>query len=283
MDDIHACYELIKVTSVGTAHSIKLILEVPLKTENQRFTLFKVIALPVEIINDTFALYQLEYDYFGLSYSQRDFLLLTTADVQKRHTSSVTLCPVDRALYDVRSITCESKLHFQATTKEGPCKRRLMLRYEKLTFLRHGETWIYHFPKQRQVTISCPRVRSWVTYTRKLFGAGLNHNATRCIITSGEFRTLPELHGVAHANIDAPAVYVPESLPVLSAHEFPHVEAAHAMEVNELDQLKDCLAVAQKSLDVDTLVHIQKTTLQQEAQPHWHLIIAPVSCTLIIL
>jgi hypothetical protein len=54
------------------------------------------------------------------------------------------------------------------------------------------------------------------------------------------------------------------------------------MEVNELDQLKDRLAVAQKSLDVDTLVHILKTTLQQEAQPHWHLIIAPVSCILTI-
>jgi hypothetical protein len=34
---------------------------------------------------------------------------------------------------------------------------------------------------------------------------------------------------------------------------------------------------------VDTLVHIQKTTLQQEAQPHWHLIIAAVSFTLTVL
>jgi hypothetical protein len=50
MDDIHACYKLIKVTLVGTAHGIKLILEVPLKTENQRFTLFKIIALPYEYL-----------------------------------------------------------------------------------------------------------------------------------------------------------------------------------------------------------------------------------------
>jgi hypothetical protein len=50
------------------------------------------------------------------------------------------------------------------------------------------------------------------------------------------------------------------------------------MEVNELDQLKGRLAVAQNSLNVDNLVHIQKTTLQQEAQPHWHLIIASFLC-----
>jgi hypothetical protein len=122
-----------------------------------------------------------------------------------------------------------------------------------------------------------------VAHTRTLFGAGFIHNATRCALTSGEYRTLPELHGVARANIDAPAVYVPDSLPVLSAHDLPRVEGALASEVNELDQLKDHLAVAKKSLDVDTLVHIQKTTLQQEAQPHWHLIIAAVSCMLTIL
>jgi hypothetical protein len=33
-DDIHAYYKLIKVTSVGTAHGIKLILEVSQKTES---------------------------------------------------------------------------------------------------------------------------------------------------------------------------------------------------------------------------------------------------------
>jgi hypothetical protein len=61
---------------------------------------------------------------------------------------------------------------------------------------------------------------------------------------------------------------MPDRLPVFSAHELPRVEAALASQVNELDQLKDHLSGTQNSLDVDTLVHIQKTTLQQEAQPH---------------
>jgi hypothetical protein len=157
VDDIHAYYELIKVNSVGTAHGNKLILEVPLKTDSQRFSLFKILALPVRVFNNNFALYQIKYDYFGLSYSQRDFLLLTTADVQKCHMGSITFCPANRALYDVRSITCESKLFFQNTNKDGHCKRSLMLRYEKLALLWHGQTWIYHFPNQHQVIIRCPR------------------------------------------------------------------------------------------------------------------------------
>ena len=72
---------------------------------------------------------------------------------------------------------------------------------------------------------------------------------------------------------------MPENFPILSRHELPRVEAALTSEVNELDQLKDRLATAQKSLDVNTLVYIQKTTFLQETLPHWHLIIAAIFCT----
>ena len=57
LDTIHLHYELIKVTAVGTEHGIKLILEVPLKTGSQHFTLFRIIAVHTRVLNDTFALY----------------------------------------------------------------------------------------------------------------------------------------------------------------------------------------------------------------------------------
>ena len=158
-----------------------------------------------------------------------------------------------------------------------------MVHYQTPTLLRHGEVWIYNFPSQRQVTIRCPRDNVWVTRTPTLSGAGLIHNATWCSITSGEIRTLPELRGVAHTNLNAPSVYVTDSSPILSRHELPRVEAALTSEVNELDQLKDRLAAAQKSLDVDNLVHIQKATPQRETLPRWHLLIAAVSCTFTVL
>ena len=200
--NIQLYYELIKVTAVGTAHSIKLIPEVPLKTDSQRFTLFRIIALPTRILNDTFASYQLEYDYFGLSHSQRDYIMITAADVQKCNAGSITICPADRALYDTRSLTCESKLYFQTTTKDGPCKSSLMLHYEAPTLLRHGDVWLFHFPSRRQLTVRCPRDNTWETHTQMLSGAGLIRNATICAITAGEVRTLPDLHGRARAHLD---------------------------------------------------------------------------------
>jgi hypothetical protein len=282
-ESIHEYYELIKVTAVGTVRGFKLFSEVPLKTESQRFTLFRIRVLPVRIINDIFAVYQLENDYFGLSHNERDFILMTGADIQKYDTGSVTICPADRVHYDVPSITCEYQLYFQTTTKDGPCRRSLRFHYETPTLLRHSGVCVYHFPTQRQVTFRCPRDNAWVTHTRTLSGAGFIHNATRCAIISGEISTHPGLHGVARANIDAPAVYVPYSLPVLSAHELRRVVAALTSEVDTKDQLKDRLAVVQKSLDVDTVVHTQKATFPQETRPHWHFILATASCMKTVL
>jgi len=155
--------------------------------------------------------YKLEYEYFGLSRSQRDYILMTPADVQKCNAGRITICPADRALYDTRSVTCECRLYFQTPAKDGLCKRSLMIPYRKPTLLRHGEVWVFHFPSQRQVNIRCPRNNVWVTRTRTLSGAGLIHYATRCSITTGEIRTLPELHVVADANLVAPSAYVPDS------------------------------------------------------------------------
>lgn len=79
-----------------------------------------------------------------------------------------------------------------------------------------------------------------------LYGACLIYNTTMCSITSGEMRTLPELHEVARAHLDAPPMYTPDEMPILTSHEVPHVKAALSAEVNELDKLKDRLETSQK-------------------------------------
>jgi len=174
-------------------------------------------------------------------------------------------------------MTCESRLYFQTPAKDGLCKRSLMVHYRKPTLLRHGEVWVFHFPSQRQVKIRSPRDNEWVTSTQTLSGAGLIQNATRCTTTTGEIRTLPELHGVARANLVAPSVYVLDSSPILAKHE---LEEALASGANDLDQLLDRLETQQKLLDVDTLVLFQKTAPHRETLSNLSVMITAASCAL---
>jgi len=103
----------VKVTLIGNAHGVQLVLSVPLKTAAQLFSSFKILVFPMRLYPDTFLKYQLDYHYFGLTVDQRDFTLLTEADLQKCTTSSVTICPAKVPLYPSQVFTCEGSLFFR--------------------------------------------------------------------------------------------------------------------------------------------------------------------------
>ena len=127
LEDIHLYYELIKVAIVGNVHGIRLVMSIPLKTADQLFTLYKIVPLPSRISEDTFVKYSLEYSQFALASSQRDFLLLTEADLSHCSTGSIIICPNNIALYDVQVVTCDSILYFQGPNSYSLCRRSLLL------------------------------------------------------------------------------------------------------------------------------------------------------------
>jgi len=101
IQDVHVYYELVKVAVVGNAHGVQLVIRVPLKTAAQLFSLHKIIIFPMRLSPDTFIKYQLEYHYFGLAVDQRDYTLLTEADLQRCTMSSVTICPAESSVIQI--------------------------------------------------------------------------------------------------------------------------------------------------------------------------------------
>jgi hypothetical protein len=63
IENVHLYYDLAKVTIMGNAHCIKLIIHMPLKTANRQFTLYKIFALPTRISEDKFVKYFFEFTY----------------------------------------------------------------------------------------------------------------------------------------------------------------------------------------------------------------------------
>jgi hypothetical protein len=83
---------------------------------------------------------------------------------------------------------------------------------------------MYYFPRERPVTIRCPKGASCTTHTEQLLGGGLIHGATACAITTNELRTLPDVYRLDYAYLDTPVIYVPDLAPILAAHETPNIE-----------------------------------------------------------
>ena len=226
---------------------MKIILSIPLKSANQHFTLYKLIIVPKRVSKDKFIKYLPEFSYVGLSVSQRDYVLLTSADLTKCSTGRITVCPINTALYDVQSQSCEAHLLFQTTGKHSHCRRRLLHQYSMPIPQRHGSVWVYCFLIRRQVTIRYPNSNDWRVYNEVLSEAGVIHNATACSIASNKIRTLPELRGRVYTKLDTPSLYLPNVSPILEDHEIPQLQGSFPTEARELDDLTARLLTQQRS------------------------------------
>jgi hypothetical protein len=194
-------------------------MKIPLRTTEQLFSLYELIALPAMIAEGKFIKYLPEYPFFGLSLSRRDYVLLSAAEVHLCSKGSLRVCPVNAPLYSTQTPSCEARLFFQtlgeSNTKGNARKSSL---------------------------------RKW-----------LIHNATSCSITTKEIRTLPELRRTNYTRLDTPAWYAPDLMLELTPEEPPRDKEDLPAAICELDDINGRLATPLRSLDVDTLrFHIRR-------------------------
>jgi len=112
-DKIYLYYEVVQVSVIGDVHNMKLILNVPLKTANSQFTLYKVVALPTRVSKTNFVKYFIDYSYFCLENSRHDYVLFKETDLFNCITGEITICPANTAVYSVKTLTCVPSLFFQ--------------------------------------------------------------------------------------------------------------------------------------------------------------------------
>jgi len=283
IQDFHTYYELIKVALVGNAQGAQLVIRVPLKTAAQSFSLFKIVALPMRLSHDSFLWYQLEYSYFGLAVDQRDFTLLTEADLQQCTTSSVTICPAEVPFYHAQLLTCEGSLFCQSAQSYQLCRKNVLRHYHTPTLLHHGSKWAYHFPDPRQVNLRCPQDHGWSTCTVTLVGSGLIHNASTCHIAAPELRTLPVLSKTAEFHLDTPQMFLPDRIAPVESQELAKIEAAMSPETSGLDSVKERLATPSQSYDVDTLLHVHQQSVHAAQDSRWLRLVAIAACSVTVM
>jgi hypothetical protein len=82
-ENLHIYYELAKVSLVANAQSIKLIVSVPLKTTNSYFDLYRIVILPQPIASNKHVRYSIDYTYFAIQHSKRNYLMFSETDYNR--------------------------------------------------------------------------------------------------------------------------------------------------------------------------------------------------------
>jgi hypothetical protein len=73
---------------------------------------------------------------------------------------------------------------------------------------------------------------------------------------------------------------VPDLAPILAAHENPKIEEMIPADTRELDNIKALVTTPQKSLDVNTLFQLHKSSVPRYSQQYWFIISTASVCVL---
>ena len=141
VENIHL-YDIIKVTAIAIAHQIKMVMDVPLKTANRHFILYKIFTLSTRVANGTFIQYLPEFLYFGINDIQHNYVLYTEAELNHCTKGIITVCPVDKAMFSTRVVTCASSLFFQSPDSHISCPRKVLLNHQTPLLHRYESIWI---------------------------------------------------------------------------------------------------------------------------------------------
>jgi len=282
IQNIYLYYKLISVTVMGDANGIKLFINVPLKTVESYFSLYKIIALPMRLIDDKLIRYQIDFPYFGLNHNQHDNVLLNEADL-RRCTVSMTVCPANMAVYSTQIVSCESSLFFQTADSYRVCRKSLLVSHSMPTLLNHESTWMYNFREPQLVTLRCWTNNTWTTYTKTLVGTGMMVDTTGCSVTTNTLRTIPELLGKTRSSLSTPLLYTPDKIQVEADVEMQALEEIKSSEVMRLDDVMVRMKSRPRTLDVVTLLHIRQSSVQQKQQTQWYFIVIIVFCSVTLL
>jgi hypothetical protein len=282
VQNLHLYYSLAKVSVIANAHCANIVLTIPLKSANRYFSLFRIVTLPTYVAPDKFVQIQTDCVYFGIQRSQRDYILLSEAYVNRCKRSDITVCPADTPVYDTHTLTCESSLFFQNTATHHPCRRKLLVNHQMPIFYRHGMTWIFHFPTSHRVTLHCRNVSSQVPRTLLLSEAGILHDIAECYVTSDGFQTLPELHGASQAKLDMPQFFLP-NITVVTAYGLLQLQSINSADVRKLDNIHTRLSTLQQTFDMDSLLHVHHTSRAQESRTNLDATILSTAGAVVII
>ena len=90
-------------------------MHVPLKTVDRQYELYKMVVLPMRILNNAYAQFEIGNDYFGINLLQRSYLTLSEMDVLKCRGENIMICPANQSVYSTEVNSCALSLILQST------------------------------------------------------------------------------------------------------------------------------------------------------------------------
>jgi hypothetical protein len=88
-----------------------------------------------------------------------------------------------------------------------------------------------------------------------------------------ELTIFPELHGTTLAGLDLSKFYLPDNISIVTSDEVQQLEDLSSADIQRLRDVHTKVETLQQTFDVNSLLHIHRTTMLHKKNTHWVIII----------
>ncbi|XP_072152494.1 uncharacterized protein [Bemisia tabaci] len=185
-------YNLISCHAILIDNKIRIFLNIPLKTENRVFDLYKLAPLPHNVKNVSVSIYiDPPHPYVAISKNKETYLPLDEEEINKCHNKAIMICPANIPIRSFKPKTCIfSLIRNMSSDIINYCDRIVTTRNRAPLFYKPqlDNIWIYSVANPVTAILQCPEDGEKVGKQVELVGNNYTNIPPKCSLSADTFR-----------------------------------------------------------------------------------------------
>ena len=154
--DLPWYYQNVKAALLADVNGFLLVISFPLTAVNRNYEIYKVIAFPFKIANNTYLRYNLDSGYLAINILHQTYLAMRENIFEQCQGQSVKICPANEAVTVTKAKSYALSLFLQNQDVKETCQRIVTVQQPSPVLRRLGGLVIYFSPSlQRSRQPNC--------------------------------------------------------------------------------------------------------------------------------
>jgi len=145
--DLPWYYQNVKAALLADTNGFLLVVSFPLTAVDRNYEIYKVIAFPFKIANNTYWQYQLGSGYLAINILHQTYLAMRENMFEQCQGQSVKVCPASEAVTDTKAKSCALSLFLQKEDVRETCQRIVTIQQPSPVLRRLGGLVVYFSPE----------------------------------------------------------------------------------------------------------------------------------------
>jgi hypothetical protein len=224
-ENMHLFYESADIAAVATSDAVRLIIQIPLRTERRTYLVYTPISLPTWEPNlEKFIQIQAGDQKIAISSDRRSYMILPREYFQNCKEGMIMICLGTVPIVDRVHDTCLSGLFF-GTEGHKLCTREIVREgftpiFRKLPL---GNSWLFAVERLMRIECKCVEAHECPSNLTVIRGTGIIQQAEGCDLYAGQLMLPASRQFESRAEWSGPELVVPQSPELLPTREVTYM------------------------------------------------------------